>query len=125
MLGVLRHSEVEVVSEFGGRDFGANWMAKVRVPRGDNAPTFGALVVGVLAVVMSVLGTKTPPTSLPEGTFLFGVVRFVIATLETIGEYWFASLSFAQDDLSVVAFIIIRGSLSCYDTWYGHARFDD
>ena len=102
MLGISRGEKVEVIGEVSGRDLGADWMAKVRVPARHDAPTLGALIVGLVAVVVGVLSAVAPPAGLPEWTLLVWMVGQVLVTLEAIWKNWFASLSFAQDDTTVV-----------------------
>jgi len=57
-----------------------------RVPLGDNAGVFDALVVGGRTIVVSVVDLEAPSAVLPQGAIPFGVVRLFVATFETIGE---------------------------------------
>ena len=51
-----------------------------------------ALLVGTIALVVCMLGTKTPTTRLPEGTLLSDMVRARLVAFEAVGEFGFASL---------------------------------
>ena len=53
------------------------------------------LKMGGGAVVMGVVNMEAPPTVLPQGAIPFGVVRFLIATFEAVGEGGALSLPFA------------------------------
>ena len=61
-------------------------VADHRMPLGDNAGVFNALIVGGGAVIMSVVNAEAPPTILPQGAIPFGVIWLFIATFEAIGE---------------------------------------
>jgi len=50
-----------------------------------------ALLVGMVAVVVCMLGAEAPATRLPEGALLFNVVWSRLVAFEAIGELWFAS----------------------------------
>jgi len=50
-----------------------------------------ALLVGAVALIMRMLGAKTPTTRLPEGTLLFDVIGARFIAFEAIGELGFAS----------------------------------
>ena len=93
----MRHGKVELISEGGGGYLRANWVTVVGVPGGDDAPTLGALVVGLVAVVVSMMSAVTPPTGLPEGTLILWMIGFVLIALEAIGKSWFTSLPLTQD----------------------------
>ena len=109
MLCITGDGQVELVGERGRRDFRANWVAIVGVRDGNNAPTLGALVVGGVTVIVSMMDAVAPPTSLPEGAFYLWVIGFVLIALETVGKGRLASLSFAQDDTtSFVLFFDVR-----------------
>ena len=99
---ILRLGEPKVVSKSGNWSLGADWIAEVRVPSRDNAPTFGALIVGLPTIVVSVLGAVTPPTSFPERTLELRVVWPRLVALETVGKGRFTSLSFPQDNTCVI-----------------------
>ena len=47
------------------------------------------------AIVMGVVNMEAPPTILPQGAIPFGMVRFFVATLETVGEGGALLLPFA------------------------------
>jgi len=49
------------------------------------------LLVGTVAVVVRMLGAKTPTARLPERTLLLDVVGARLIALEAIGELGFAS----------------------------------
>ena len=57
----------------------------------DSAILSVALLVGTIALVVCMLGAKTPTTHLPEGTLLFDVVRARLVAFEAVGEFGFAS----------------------------------
>jgi len=61
--------------------------------RGDSAVLSIALLMGAVALVVCVLGTKAPTTRFPEGTLLRNVVGTRLVALEAIGELGFASLT--------------------------------
>jgi hypothetical protein len=73
-------------------------MTVVGVPGGDDAAGGGTSEVGFGAVVMGVLGIKTPAAGLPEGALCLTVVWLVLVALETVGEAGFTSASLPQDD---------------------------
>ena len=50
-----------------------------------------ALLMGSGAIIMRMLGTKTPAACLPEGTLLLDVVGVRLVAFEAIGELGFAS----------------------------------
>jgi len=56
------------------------------VPGGDNASMFGALLVRVRAVVMSVANAKAPPAGLPKWAFLHIMSRLGLIALKAIRE---------------------------------------
>jgi len=56
------------------------------VPLGDDAGIFDTLIVGSGAIVMGVVNAEAPSAVLPQGAVPFGVVRFLVATLETVRE---------------------------------------
>jgi len=58
---------------------------------GNSAILSVALLVGAIAIIVRMLGTKTPTTCLPEGALLFNMVGTRLVTLEAIGEFGFAS----------------------------------
>jgi len=57
----------------------------------DSAVLSVALFMGAIALVVHMLGAKTPMTRLPEGTLLFDVIGTQLITFEAIGELGFAS----------------------------------
>ena len=57
------------------------------VPRRDDTPGEGALVVGSGAVVVSVVSGKTPPANLPQGAIVFVVVGGFLIAFEAIREW--------------------------------------
>jgi len=59
----------------------------------DSAVLSIALLVGAIALVVYVLGAKTPMTRLPEGALLFDMIRTRLVAFEAIGELGFASLT--------------------------------
>ena len=63
----------------------------MRVSRGNGTILSVALLVGAVAVVVCMLGAKTPATCLPEGALLRDMVRTRLVALEAIGELGFAS----------------------------------
>jgi len=58
-----------------------------RVPFGDDAGVFNALVMGGRAVVVSMVDMEAPLAVLPQGAVPFGVVGLLVATFVTIGEW--------------------------------------
>ena len=50
-----------------------------------------ALFMGAVALIVCMLGAKTPTTRLPEGTLLFDVIGMRLIAFEAIGEFGFAS----------------------------------
>ena len=62
-------------------------LARARVPRGNDAPGEGALVVGGGAVVMSVVGGEAPVANLPQRAVIFVVVGGLLIALEAIREW--------------------------------------
>ena len=93
MLRVLRHRKVEGVSKWGRGDLWADGVSVMRMPSGDDATTLCALIVGIFAVVVGVLGTEAPPAGLPERTLFMRMVGVIFVALKTIWEGWLASLS--------------------------------
>ena len=67
---------------------------------GDDAPTLGALVMGVLAFIVRVLSAEAPPTGFPQWALLLAVVGLHLIALEAVGEcveLAFASFPLTQD----------------------------
>ena len=64
------------------------------VPLWHDARVFDALEVRGGAVVVGVVNAEAPPTVLPQGAVPFGMVRFFIVALETVGEGGALSLPF-------------------------------
>ena len=60
---------------------------------GDGAKLGVTLLVGNRAVVVCMLGTKTPAARLPEGALLLDVIGVRLIALEAIGELGLASLT--------------------------------
>ena len=58
-----------------------------RMPLWHDTCIFDALEMRGGAVVMGVINAEAPPTILPQGTIPFGVVGFLVAALETVGEW--------------------------------------
>jgi len=58
----------------------------------DSAVLSVALLMGTVALVVRMLGTKTPTTCLPEGTLLFHMAGTQLIAFEAIRELGFASL---------------------------------
>ena len=59
--------------------------------RGNSAVLSVALPVGAIALIMRMLGTKTPMARLPEGALLHIVIGAQLIALEAIREFGFAS----------------------------------
>ena len=58
--------------------------AKVRVPKVNEASVSRARVMGGGAIVMSMLGAKTPATSLPKGAIFDDVTRNILVASEAV-----------------------------------------
>jgi len=56
------------------------------VPIGDDASVFDTLIVGGRTVVMSMVDPEAPLTVLPQQAIPFGVIRLLVAALETVRE---------------------------------------
>jgi len=73
------------------------------------------------AVVISMLGTKTPVAGLPKGAFFDPMTRIILAALETIGELELGSLaSLAKYRTAlqiVVSLFYIGWTLSGENAW--------
>jgi len=78
------------VAQGGGRHGGAP-IPKVGVSSRDTAELSVALLMGNVAVVVCVLGTKTPTACLPEGALLLNVIGTRLVAFEAIRELGFAS----------------------------------
>ena len=94
---------------------------EVGVPKIDEAAIGAAGVMGGGALIVSVLGAKTPPAGLPQGA-LFDCVPGLVGTApETVGELGFGTMSpLAQDSLALqVVFprLHIGWPLSGEDAW--------
>jgi len=57
----------------------------------DSAVLSVALLMGTVALIVHMLGTKTPTTHLPEGALLFDVIGAQLIAFEAIRELGFAS----------------------------------
>ena len=56
------------------------------MPFWHNARVFDALEMRDGAIIMGVIDVEAPPTILPQGAIPFGMVGFLITTLETVRE---------------------------------------
>jgi len=63
------------------------------VNSGNSAELGVALFMRMIAVIVRMLGAKTPTTCLPEGTLLLDMVWARLIALEAIGELGLASLT--------------------------------
>jgi hypothetical protein len=93
------------------------------VPSGDDATGGGTTVMGLGAVIVSMLGVEAPAASLPERALRFAMVGFVLVTLEAVREAGFTSSSLPQDDATLErvlfwVYFYVRGTLSCEDAGY-------
>ena len=57
------------------------------VPRGDDAPGEGALVVGRSAVIVGMISGKAPTANLPQRAVVFVVIGRLLVALEAVGEW--------------------------------------
>ena len=97
------------------------------MPLRHNARVLDILEMRGGAVVMSVVNTEAPPAVLPQGAIPFGMVRFFVATLETVGEGGALSLLFAlvlgygMQLKAIFAFnvtpLVFWWPLCCMDAW--------
>ena len=78
------------------------------MPRGNNAPGKGALVVRSGAVVVSMISGEAPTTNLPQGAVIFIVVGGVLVAFEIVGEW-----GGGARDLALVSGQVVNASL-----WY-------
>ena len=62
-------------------------LARARVPRRDDAPGEGALVVGSGTVVVGVISGETPAANLPKWAVVLIVVGRLLVALETVGKW--------------------------------------
>ena len=89
------------------------------MPKVDKAAIGAAGVMGGGALVVSVLGAKTPPTGLPERAFFYRMSRLISAASEAIWELGFGlMMPLAHDSTMlqiVFSWLYIRWSLSCKD----------
>ena len=68
------------------------------MPKVDEAAIGAAGVMGGGALIVSVLGAKTPPASLPQGALLDGMSGLVSAAPEAVGKLGFGAMPpLAQD----------------------------
>ena len=93
------------------------------MPSGDDTACGGATVMGLGAVVVSMLGVEAPMASLPERALRFAMVGFVLVTFEAVREAGFSSSSLPQDDATLEGvlfwvYFYVRGTLSCKDVGY-------
>ena len=57
------------------------------MPRGNDAPGEGTLVVGSGTVVMGVVSGKAPAANLPQGAVIFIMVGGLLVAFETVREW--------------------------------------
>ena len=62
-------------------------LARARMPRRDNAPGEGTLVVGSGTVVVSVVSGEAPSANLPEWAVVLVMIGRLLVALETVGEW--------------------------------------
>ena len=72
---------IGIVLEGGRAEVASTW-----VPRGNNAPGEGALVVGSGTIVVSMVSGKAPVADFPEWAVVFIVVGGLLIALEAVGE---------------------------------------
>ena len=91
------------------------------MPKVDEAAIDTAGIMGGGAVVVSMLGTKTPVASLPKRAVFDDMARSVMVALETIRELDLSSLtSLAKYDAvfqTVFSFFNIRWALGSENVW--------
>ena len=73
---------IGIILEGGGAE-----LACARVPRRDDAPGEGALVVGSGTVVVGVVSGKTPAANLPKWAVVLIMIGRLLVALETVGEW--------------------------------------
>ena len=73
---------IGVILEGSGVELACTW-----VPRGNNAPGEGALVVGSGTVIMGMVSGKTPVANLPQRAVIFIMVGGLFIALETVREW--------------------------------------
>jgi hypothetical protein len=81
----LARPKCELVGKVSGGGLGTD-TSIVRVPARKNAPLHSAAVIGVVAVMMSVVDAKVPIAELPEQALLLWVVGVCFIALEAVGE---------------------------------------
>ena len=62
-------------------------LACAGVPRGNDAPGEGTLMVGNGTVIMGVVSGKAPAANLPQRAVIFVVVWGLLVTFEAVGEW--------------------------------------
>ena len=62
-------------------------LSRARVPRRDDAPGEGALVVGSGTVIVGMVSSETPAANLPKWAVVLIVIGRLLVALETIGEW--------------------------------------
>jgi hypothetical protein len=103
----LTRPKCELIREVGGRGFGAD-MPIIGVPAREDAPLLGAVMVGVVAIVVGVVDVKTPVAKLPEQTLLLWVVGVRLVALEAVREGGgLTMLVFAQYKALVALHVIV------------------
>ena len=73
---------IGIVLKGGGAE-----LACARVPRGNDAPGEGALVVGSGTVVMGMVSSETPAADLPKRAVVFVMVGRLLITFEAVREW--------------------------------------
>jgi len=95
--------------------------AKVRVSKVDEAAVNCTGIMGGGAVIVSMLGAKTPAASLPEGALFDPVTRTVLVAPKTIREGDFVSLmlfaKYCVAFLTIFSFFDIGWTLGSEDAW--------
>ena len=95
--------------------------SEIGVPKVDEAAIGAARVMGGGALIVSVLGAKTPPAGLPQGALFNHVPGLVSAAPEAIGELGLGSMSpLAQNSAAlqvILSWFYVGWPLSCENTW--------
>jgi len=91
------------------------------VPKVDKATVSYTGVMGGGALVVSVLGTKTPAASLPKGTIFDNVTRSVVVAFETVGELDLSSsmllAKYSTVFQTIFSFFDVRWTLGGENAW--------
>ena len=82
--------QLQLVTQGGGRH-GSAPIPKIGVSSRDSAELSVALFVRSVAIVMHMLGTKTPAACLPEGALLLDVTGMQLVAFEAVWKLGFAS----------------------------------